>query len=180
MMAALPPRLGDMVNEGARRTTLLVASAAALVGLVACGSAAPAGPKLVTYSGDGVSVTVKNVQTALKETSPEFRAFIADRLHSLWVSGGSIPGCQSAALISLTAYRADGFASASNEGMFGNGTCARGGNNALYARVGGTWREIAGTQSGYACSVLKKYRVPVAIAGSTCTSPAGNPQPYRG
>lgn len=154
--------------------------ASTLVGLTACGSTAPSGARLVTYPGDGISVTVKNVQTALKDTSPDFRAFISDRLHALWVSGGSIPGCQGSALISLTAYRADGFASASNEGMFGDGNCARGGNNALYAQIGGAWREIAGTQSGYACTVLKQYRVPVDIAGSTCSGPGGNPKHYAG
>ena len=164
-----------MVN---RLRIALVASA--LVGLAACGSTTASGPRLVTYPGDGVSVTTRNVESALKDTSPVFRAFITDKLHTLWVSGGSVPGCEGAALISLTAYRADGFASASNEGMFGNDTCARGGNNALYAQVGGTWREIAGTQSGYACTVLRKYHVPVDIAGSTCSGPAGNPRPYKG
>lgn len=154
--------------------------ASALVSLSACGTTTASGPRLVTYPGDGVSVTVHNVETALKDTSPEFRAFITAKLHTLWVSGGSVPGCQDAALVSLTAYRADGFANASNEGMFGGDTCARGGNNALYAQVSGMWQEIAGTQSGYACTVLKKYRVPVDIAGSTCSGPTGNPQPYKG
>ena len=125
-------------------------------------------------------MTVTNVDTALKQTSPAFRAFIAQRLHELWVSGGSVPGCEGSALISFTAYRVDGFASASDEGSFGNATCARGGNGALYAVVHGAWQEIAVTQSGYACGDLAKYRVPATIAGSSCLDKAGNPQPYRG
>jgi len=148
--------------------------------LSACGTTAPSGPKLVTYPGDGVTVTIKNVQTALVATSPEFRAFVTSQLHQLWVDGGSVPGCQGSALISLTAYRSDGFASAGNEGLFGNDTCARGGNSALYARVTGTWKEIGATQSGYDCSDLRRYKVPVAIAGGTCLDPSGNPHPYKG
>lgn len=164
----------------ALRSAALVAVSLALA---ACGSttpSAPPGPTLVRYPGDGASVTVTNVQTALKQTSPAFRAFITARLHQLWVSGGSIPGCQGSALISVTAYRVDGFASASDEGMFGNGTCARGGNGALYARVDGSWREIAITQSGYSCSDLVRFHVPASVAGSSCLGPAGTPQPYQG
>ena len=162
--------------------TVSVASTitAALVSLAACGSTTPAGPKLITYPGDGVSVTVKNVQTALKDTSPEFRAFIRERLHDLWVAGGSVPGCQASALISLTAYSAAGFANASDEGVFGNGNCARGGNNALYAKVNGTWKEIIGTQSGYSCVDLRKFRVPADVAGSSCVDKYGRPQKYQG
>lgn len=163
-----------------RPVTLASAITAALIGLTACGTTTPSGPRLVTYRGDGVSVTIKNVQRALKDTSPDFRAFITKQLHELWVSGGSVPGCQASALITVTAYRADGFANASDEGVFGSGTCARGGNNALYARVDGTWREIIGTQTGSGCADLKKYRVPAVIAGSTCLNKAGNPQPYKG
>ena len=162
------------------RAAALVASALALA---ACGSSAPStppGPKLVKYPGDGANVTVTNVQSALKDTSPAFRTFIADRLHQLWFSGGSVPGCEGSALVSVTAYRVDGYASASDEGLFGNATCARGGNSALYGLVHGIWQEIAATQSGYACSDLARYRVPVSIAGATCLDKAGNPQPYRG
>lgn len=172
------PRLAGMA--AVLRTAALVA--VCLV-LAACGGStpsAPPGPALVRYPGDGATVTIKNVQTALKQTSPAFRAFITARLHQLWVAGGSIPGCQESALIAVTAYRVDGFASASDEGMFGNGNCARGGNGALYASVGGAWREIAVTQSGYACSDLKKYRVPASVAGSSCLGTAGTPQPYQG
>ena len=150
--------------------------------LAACGGTAPStppGPKLITYPGDGASVTVKNVDTALKDTSPAFRSFITERLHQLWVSGGSVPGCQASALISIKTYRVDGYASASDEGLFGDANCARGGNGALYALVQGAWRDIAATQSGYACSDLAKYRVPATVAGSTCLDNAGNPQPYH-
>lgn len=166
----------------ARTAILSLAIAAALLTLTSCGSgaAAPSGPKLVTYPGDGVSVTIKNVQTALKDTSPKFRTFIVRQLHDLWKSGGSIPGCEGSALISLTAYRSDGFAKASDEGVFGSGTCARGGHNALYAQVGGSWQEIIGTQSGYACDDLKKYKVPAAVAGSSCLDKTGTPRSYKG
>ena len=158
----------------------LIVAAAALVSLTACGSTTPSGPALLTYPGDGVSVTIKNVDTALKSTSPDFRAFISKQLHELWVSGGSVPGCEGSALISLTAYRADGFANASDEGVFGSDTCARGGNNALYAKVGGVWKEVIATQSGYECTDLKKYQVPVDVAGSTCLDKYGRPMPYKG
>lgn len=177
-MSAGTPRLTRMVPV--RRSAALLAGALALA---ACGNTAPSvppGPTLVTYPGDGASVTVTNVQTALKDTSPAFRAFITHRLHQLWVSGGSVPGCEASALISVKTYRVDGFASASDEGLFGNATCARGGNGALYAVVQGAWREIAATQSGYACSDLAAYRVPATVAGSSCLDKAGNPQPYRG
>ncbi|MGN6162337.1 MAG: hypothetical protein ACTHOG_11630 [Marmoricola sp.] len=159
-----------------------LALAVAALSLAACGSSSTpdTGPRLITYPGDGLSITTKNVTTALKDTSPSFQAFVTKQLHVLWQSGGSVPGCQSAALISLTAYRADGFASASNEGLFGSDTCARGGNSALYAEVRGVWKEIAASQSGYACSDLVKYKVPAAVAGRTCLDASGTPHPYRG
>jgi hypothetical protein len=157
-----------------------LAVAAALTVLTACGSTTPTGPKLVTYPGDGVSVTVKNVQRALKDTSPDFRAFITEHLHTLWVSGGSVAGCEASALISVTAFRTDGWANASDEGVFGSDTCARGGNNALYAKVNGAWKEIVATQSGYNCSDLLKYKVPAEVSGSTCLDQYGRPQRYQG
>jgi hypothetical protein len=157
-----------------------VALALAMFGLAACGTTQPSGPRLITYPGDGVNVTVNNVDAALKDTSPAFRAFIKVQLHELWQSGGSVTGCQGAALISLTTYRSDGYASAGNEGLFGSDTCARGGNSALYAEVTGAWKEIAATQSGYACTELRKYKVPVAVAGSSCQDASGNPHPYHG
>jgi hypothetical protein len=158
----------------------LLVAAATLTVLTACGSTTPAGPQLVTYPGDGVSVTIKNVQTALKATSPDFRAFVTKQLHTLWVSGGSVAGCEESALISVTAFRADGWANASDEGVFGSDTCARGGNNALYAKINGAWKEIVATQSGYDCSDLKKYKVPAEVSGSTCLDQYGRPQPYKG
>ncbi|HWU31893.1 MAG TPA: hypothetical protein VN108_03405, partial [Marmoricola sp.] len=120
-----------------------------------------------------------NVDTALARTSPEFRAFIRQQLHTLWKQGGSVPGCQSSALIVLSTYSSAGYAAASDEGMFG-ASCARGGSGALYAQVNGNWQEIAANQSGYDCGILKQYKVPSSVAGTTCTDSSGNSQPYSG
>lgn len=136
-------------------------------------------PTVITYPGDGLNVSTKNVHSVLTNTSPAFQAFIVKQLHTLWKQGGSVPGCQSSALIVLSTYSSAGYAGASDEGIFG-AACARGGSNALYAEVGGTWQEIAATQAGYDCSVLAKYKVPVSIAGPTCSDAAGNSQPYSG
>src|SRR5690348_4162890 len=102
-----------MAHGRARIGSLAVA--ATLLSLTACGTSSSglAGPKLVTFPGDGTVVTIKNVDTALKDTSPAFRTFISNHLHELWKNGGAVPGCEGSALVSLTAYSATGFASAS-------------------------------------------------------------------
>lgn len=142
-------------------------------------SSSSAGGSVTRFPGNGMSVTPKNVETVLSATSPTFRAFITQHLRELWSKAGSVKGCEESALIVLASYHSDGWANASNEGMFGNDKCAAGGNSALYAQTDGTWKEIIGTQSGYSCSELTQHKVPTGIVDS-CLDSSGKPQPYQG
>jgi len=49
----------------------------------------------------------------------------------------------------------------------------------LWGNVDGSWMQIAGTQNiGYECVTLEKYKVPSAIAGTTCLDGTENGRAY--
>ena len=60
--------------------------------------------------------------------------------------------------------------------------CANGGYESIWARRDGRWREVAGSQEGWPCAELRKYRVPAEITAATCLSKPSSwdQEPYYG
>ncbi|SFC65479.1 hypothetical protein SAMN04487968_10955 [Nocardioides terrae] len=146
----------------------------ALVLAAGLGAAAPA----VTGSASAATArrvvhfepphSVHNARTAarfLHGTSPAFRRFAAEEGARIRREDG---GCQGNSGLYVQAFTR-GYA-------FGSvGTC--GGYVALWTNrlkgggKGGHWREVVGTQDSIYCPVLKRYKVPSALVGTTCWSP---------
>lgn len=62
--------------------------------------------------------------------------------------------------VAVQMLRTDGYAVG---GVNDCGGCA-----ALWATVDGRWKEIAGTQDSWDCAILRRYRVPSDLSGTTC------------
>lgn len=141
--------------------------------------------RTVTYPGQlGRGFTLDHLR-GLGRTSPAFKKFVVHRLNYLWGWTDHDPNCRNAAQVDVKRWRSDGFALIPDEGVFGgpgHDECARGGNMAIYLRVKGHWRApvALGTQEGYACSTLRKYRVPVNIAPGGCYNNHGDYVDYTG
>lgn len=68
--------------------------------------------------------------------------------------------CQFGLTIGVQRIRTDGFAV--------GGVTECGGHAAVWAVVNGRWQEAIGTQDGWHCGDLKKYRVPDSLVGTQC------------
>lgn len=109
----------------------------------------------------------------LARTPERFRDFVVARTKVVQrheqQAGGS-PRCVRRTAVVVTRYHTSGYA------VGGEGGC--GGVATLYTdyhhgqRHGGAWRLIKATQDSFYCPVLKHYRVPSALVGTTCYSPS--------
>ncbi|HEY6935081.1 MAG TPA: hypothetical protein VI452_16900 [Marmoricola sp.] len=122
-------------------------------------------PRLVRYSGDGVTVQRAADADRLHGTSPEFRRFVVAHLPQGQADCGN-------GSITVKAWRADGFA-------VGDVFECPGGYRAIWGTAGGgSWRQLVGTQDVWSCSDLHRWSVPTSIAGDKCSADGGL-QEYR-
>jgi hypothetical protein len=122
-------------------------------------------PRLVRYSGDGVTVQRAADADRLHGTSTEFRQFVVAHLPQGEADCGD-------GSITVKAWRADGFA-------VGDVFECPGGYRAIWGTAGsGSWRQLVGTQDVWSCSDLRRWSVPTSIAGDRCYADGGL-QVYR-
>lgn len=141
-------------------------------------------------AGTGKVITIKGVHTIhthaqadrwLGRTPESFRDFKvkrSKRVQQLEEESGASASCVRNAGVAITKYHTRGYATG------GEGGC--GGVATLYtdfgqgARHGGSWRLVKCTQDSFYCPVLERYRVPSALVGTACYSPARHDEvPYH-
>ncbi|MGN6523945.1 MAG: hypothetical protein ACTHMZ_12215 [Actinomycetes bacterium] len=122
-------------------------------------------PVVIAYAGGespGVEVHQPSDVSKLDGAPESFKKFVAGIVRKL--TSTTAPTCDAAAVgVIVEAVRADGYATG------GVNDC--GGYHALWATVGGQWKEIAGTQDIWECPMLQRYDVPSDIAGDKCYDP---------
>ena len=112
---------------------------------------------LIDYGGDGVVVKKETDTLKLNGASSEFKNFVVSELNKLNKDKGS--ECDADAGVTVFKIYNDSVAVA------GVGAC--GGATELWAKDGGTWKSVDGTQNlGFHCATLLNYEVPDTIAGS--------------
>lgn len=179
--SADPQRLGGMTLFLGRRarlasTALLAATLAA--GALAGAGAAPAAASATVIHFTGVHV-VHDRATArafLPGTPRAFRAFAAAQGAKVRREAAAQAGAQ-LSCVRHSGITVSDFAQDSPAGYAIGSVGACGGYAALWTNAtrGATgttlWREVVGTQDGWYCPDLKRYRVPSALVGETCYAP---------
>ncbi|NYI44201.1 hypothetical protein BJ993_001281 [Nocardioides aromaticivorans] len=144
--------------------------------------AAPAAATPTELAGDdGVGALVDGTgdTSALATLPRDFQSFIGKLARTQYRQarrgGFTTSDCdESSTWVNVSLYDARGFARG------GVGAC--GGYAALWAKVGGTWREILGTQESWDCADLVRYEVPASLIAyeghAECYSYADGNGPY--
>lgn len=131
-----------------------------LYGATAATAAPAKQPRLIVYAGGespGVEVQTRADAKHLRGTPKSFKRFIgrkAQRIADRSTCTGGYVG------VTVERVRTDGYAAG------GVNDC--GGYAALWAKVDGRWKEIAGTQEIWGCGILERHTVPSSIAGDSC------------
>ena len=105
--------------------------------------------------------------------SPEFRAYVRERLDYLVTSGGSGSDCAQGSF-TVRRYRSDGFA------LAGQVSCDGVPHQLVLAELADGWHEIDDTPSAadepghyFSCDLMQLHAVPASIAGDQCISGSG-------
>ena len=116
-------------------------------------------PKLIDYEKDGGVILHKASDISKLDGAPDdFKQFIAGVIDTSVNSGEQDTQCPTT--ISVDKFDPSGYAAGSI------GDC--GGAELLWAKRDGAWQQIWGGQTIRECADMKKYSVPVAIAGDQC------------
>jgi hypothetical protein len=124
-------------------------------------TAAPAG-KLIDYETDdesGATITTAADTSKLTGAPADFRAFIAAELKK---NRNVDEGCTEPPQIYVSRVDTGGWA----RGGYFIPQC--GGYASLWAKSGGTWKDVWGGQSLVECSTLEQYAFPARVAGASC------------
>ena len=123
---------------------------------------------LIDY-GDVTVANAADVEN-LAGAPDDFKAFIVAELQRQQDSKDE--GCTEQAEIHVAKVDTRGWAAG------GSFIPQCGGNPALWAKVGGGWREVWGGQMLPDCAVLEKFRFPASVAGAECGTPDGRTRRY--
>ena len=147
----------------------------AVAGL-AIGTLAPAqaaSGRVIRIKGVHVIHTHAQADRYLGKTPERFRDFVVRRTKVVQrqeeAAGGS-PSCVRRSGVAITKYHTSGYATGDEGGCGGAATLYT--DYAHGDRHGGHWRMVKATQDSWYCPVLKRYRVPSALVGTSCYSPA--------
>ncbi|MEO7588784.1 MAG: hypothetical protein ABIS84_12245 [Arachnia sp.] len=108
-----------------------------------------------------MSVTTVAGAEKLTATSPDFRAFVAQR-----VSAPDASGCQSE--VTVLAFHPDGYAAGQE---FSPGC---GGSQNIWGRVGGTWKTLMSMQSVVECTEMAANNIPKGLPDIPCLDAGGD------
>jgi hypothetical protein len=104
------------------------------------------------------------------EWTPEFRAYVRERLDYLVTDSDTASGCDEGTF-TVRRYRSDGFA------LAGQVSCGGVPHQLVLGRLTDGWHEIDDTQSTaddpaahFSCELMRLYSVPAFVAGDQCTS----------
>lgn len=178
-------RRGDLLT--CMRRTLLVATAFLLL-TAGCGSddgkspaddtptsaapstsAAPAST-LIDYGDDEISVTRAADATKLTGAPKDFKEFIVTDLARQ--QSVKDDACTEKPEIHVAKIDTRGWAAG------GSFIPQCGGNATLWARTGGTWKEVWAGQTLPDCKTLDKYRFPASVVGKECGTDDGGTRAY--
>lgn len=133
-------------------------------------SATPTATTLIDYGDDGVIVARAADVAKLTGAPEDFTSFIVADLQRLQDSKDDV--CTEKPEIRVAKVDTRGWAAG------GSFIPQCGGDAALWARVGGGWREVWTGQTLPDCSVLEKYRFPAPVAGQECGTADGKTRKY--
>jgi hypothetical protein len=111
----------------------------------------------------GVSIRKASDVSKLVNAPDDFKSFIASELQK----ANATSPCPNPTSITVSKVRTDGY----GYGAFFSPAC--GGYEALWARPGGVWQQIVGTQDAPPCKTLYRYGVPLVMDddfGGKCVS----------
>jgi len=134
-------------------------------------TAAPGG-KLISYANgedDGILLASATDIVKLTGAPADFKTFIAGEL----AAATPEEGCTEMPQISVDLIDTGGWARG------GHFTPQCGGYATLWAKSGGTWKDVWGGQSLVECSTLTKYKIPARVGGNECLKD-GDSVPYSG
>jgi len=117
--------------------------------------------KLISYAdGDDTGVTIATAADTARLTGApaDFKTFIAAEL----ATSSTDEGCTEAPQISVDLLDTGGWARG------GHFIPQCGGYATLWAKSGGTWKDVWGGQSLVECSTLEQYAFPARVAGDQC------------
>ncbi|HET8717109.1 MAG TPA: hypothetical protein VFM50_05105 [Nocardioidaceae bacterium] len=116
--------------------------------------------RLLAYAGGespGIEVRTPADVRNLRGAPADFRRFIARTVRALKAEST----CDPAAVgIFVQTVRTDGYAVGAVDDC--------GGYQVLWTVVDGRWQQVAGTQDGWRCALLRRYRVPSDVSGTKC------------
>jgi hypothetical protein len=117
-------------------------------------------PDMITYN-PSVEITSSSTSVSKLVNAPSsFRTYISDMAESFDTANQT---CE--LIVSISNIYKQTYASGN---ISHQGNCI-GGYEVLWGISNGSWIQIATTQNiGYACTTLEQYKVPSAIAGTTC------------
>lgn len=145
----------------------------------AAAPAAPAAPAAsrpdVVVFEPAANVHLDRGMKRLRATSRSFRKAVRRELVDLWRWTDYRKECRHAPLVSVREFRRSGFAYV-DEGVFGPGTCAGGGNWQFFVRRGGKWRtpRALGGQESPQCRTLARFGIPRMTGAEECYSDGGD------
>ena len=122
---------------------------------------------MITYD-PAVEITDEADISALKNAPESFKKFI---IASIGKDNNSAEAAQSNDCFSIYTVEKIYKQKYAAGGVGAGGEC-EGGAAVLWGMVDGEWKDISGTQNvSYPCVELEQYKVPSAIAGTTCYDP---------
>ncbi len=125
---------------------------------------------LIDYGDDGVTVATAADAERLTGAPGDFKSFIVADLQRQHDSKDE--SCTEQPEIRVAKVDTRGWAAG------GSFIPQCGGNAALWAKVGGGWREVWGGQTLPDCAVLEKFRFPASVAGTECGTADGTTRRY--
>ncbi len=133
-------------------------------------------PKLIDYGPTGVNIQKASDITKLTSADQTFKDFILSMVKQSLADNQQNTDPNTACEYTYTVNVSKIYAQAYATG----GVSVCGGYAALWAKVDGSWKQIAGTQEGFTCDVLMKYKVPSVLVGDTCNEvSSGTSIPYN-